>query len=101
MQPQAVLDMGRVGGQFLEEQSNKWHVQIFCLSPPLLGQTPPGSQGRGNICMANTSFAKKKKVCWRGGCGEHSSGKDQPGLIAAAIRLTESRDLAHWRPNPA
>lgn len=43
---------------------------------------------------------EKKKVFW-GGCGEHSSGKDQPGLIAAAIRLTESRDLAHWRPNPA
>lgn len=52
--------------------------------------------------MANTSFAASKKKSLTGeGCGEHGSVKDKPGLIAAAIRLTGSPDLAHWRPNPA
>lgn len=51
--------------------------------------------------MVNTSFAGKKKYPYDGVGGGHSSGKDQPGLTAAAIRLCESRDLAHCRPNPA
>lgn len=61
---------GEWGDSSWEEQSNKWHVGISCLSSPFLSQTPPGGQGRGNICMANTSFAGKKKKKFAGGAVE-------------------------------
>lgn len=80
-----------------KSRAKKCHLQIFCLSPPPLSQALLGwwqhMHSKYKLCS--------KKKWLTGGHGEHGSGKDQPGLIAAAIRLTESRDLAHWRPNPA
>lgn len=70
-------------------------------SLPFPSSARPGSAGQGGTYAWQIQALQQKKCLMGGARGEHGSGKAQPGLIAAAIRLAESRDLAHWRPNPA